>query len=246
MGAKRIIREANAYGNSAPTGIGGELNLTDIRPGDVLLYRPRKANSVQRKISETTNSPYTHAAIYIGSGTIANSVAWPSLIGVRKESLKRSLNGSLCVGVLRSQMGFGRDRENKLVAFVDEVQKNRTLYNLVAVLKFKRSSRDYFENQLSFIRDNYGKIAPHEKFAKMSFFCSAFVVACYCVVGIIDESAQVAYEPKFFSPAGLYRDPTFGWLLGHLVLKGGSIPDDDPLLVEATQWSKNLSAKWWS
>ena len=230
---------------STPTRIGGELNLSDLRPGDVLLYRPRKTTAVQRKISDTTNSPYTHAAIYIGNGTIAESVAWPCFIGVRKRNLKESLEGTLCVGVLRSQIGFGHDRPNKLVSFVDDVQKNKTLYNLVAVLDFKKRSENYFENQLSFIRDNYGKVTPYKKFAKMSFFCSAFVVACYCVVGIIGNTAQVAYEPEFFSPAGLYRDPTFGWLLGYLVPEGGSIPDKDPLLIEPTQWSNNLNAKWW-
>ena len=228
-----------------PSVVPHQLTLSDLRPGDVLLYRPRKANAVHRKISQTIDSPYTHAAIYIGSGTIAESVAWPCLIGVRKKDLKDSLESSLCVGVLRSQIGFGHDRPNKLVAFVEDVQKNKSLYNLVAVLDFKKRSKNYVESQLSFIRENYGKITPYKKFTKMSFFCSAFVVACYCVVGIIGNTAQAAYKPEFFSPAGLYRDPTFGWLLGYLVPDGGVVPDDDPLLIEATQWSQNLNAKWW-
>ena len=213
----------------------GKLNLADIRPGDVLLYRPRKPNCIQRRICDTTKSPYTHAAIFIGNGTIAEAVARLWLIGVRKRSLKKFLKGSLCVGVLRSQMGFGHDRSNKLVSFVEDVQENKSLYNLVAVLDFKKQNANYFENQLSFIRENYGKVTPYKKFTKMSFFCSAFVVACYCVVGIIGNTAHVAYKPDCFSPAGLYRDCTFGWFLGYLVPKGGSIPIDDPLPKEATQ-----------
>ena len=240
------MARSNTYSNSEPTQIGGKLNLADIRPGDILLYRPLNENFIQRKISAATNSPYTHAAICIKSGTIAESVAWPYLIGVRKKSLKESLKGSLCVGVLRSQFYFSCRRENELASFVNESQKIGALYNLIAVLNFKRNSSRFFEDQLSFIRNNYGKITPKRKFAKMSFFCSAFVVACYCVVGIIHESAQVAYKPKHFCAAELYRDSTFGWLLGYLVPEGGSIPDDDPLLVEATQWSEHLSDKWWS
>ena len=239
------MSKPNTKGNSAATRIGGKLNLADIQPGDVLLYRPRKANCIQRRISIATNSPYTHAAIFIGRGTIAEAVALPWLIGVRERSLKKSLKGNLCVGVLRSQLGFGCDRVNELVAYVNDVKKNRKSYNFVAVLDFEKSSRQYFENQLSFIRDNYGKITSKKKFAKMSFFCSAFVVACYCVVGIIGNTAHAVYKPEFFSPAGLYRDPTFGWFLGYLVPKGGSIPNDDPLLKEATQWNQNLSTKWW-
>ena len=246
MGTKGIVKKSNTYRNSTSTQSAGELILADLRPGDVLLYRPQNPNAVQRKISKTTNSPYTHAAIFIGNGEIAESVAWPCLIGVRKRGVKESLGSSLCVGVLRSQLGFGYDRPDKLVAFVEDVQKNRTLYNLVAVLSFKKRSENYFENQLSFIRENYSEITPYKKFEKMSFFCSAFVVACYCVVGIIGNTAQAAYKPEFFSPAGLYRDPTFGWLLGHLVPEGSSIPNEDPLLIEATQWSQNLNNKWWS
>lgn len=221
------------------------INVNDLLAGDVLLYRPQKPNVVQKKISAATNSPYTHAAIYIGDGTIAESVAWPCLIGVRKQSVQSSLKRSLCVGVLRTQCGFGKDRATKLTAFVEEVVRKRKFYDLIAARKFPSEGKHYFDNQISFIRDNYGKIMPDEKFSKKNFFCSALVVACYSVVGIIGETAQVAYPPELFSPAGLYRDPTFGWLLGHMIPEGGSVPIDDPILVEATQWSQNQNVRWW-
>ncbi|MCI4680593.1 hypothetical protein K9U39_18025 [Rhodoblastus acidophilus] len=51
------------------------VSLDDLLPGDVLLYRPAGPNAVQRRISATTSSPYTHAAIHLGGGEIAESVA---------------------------------------------------------------------------------------------------------------------------------------------------------------------------
>ena len=89
------------------------LGISDLLPGDVLLYRARCQNAVQKRISLVTNSPYTHAAIYIGGDEIAESVAWPCLVGVRKTTVKKSIGKSQCVGVLRSQAGFGHDRPTK-------------------------------------------------------------------------------------------------------------------------------------
>jgi hypothetical protein len=106
-------------------------------------------------------------------------------------------------------------------------------------------SKDHFDNQLDFIRKNYGKVTSHDEFAEQSFFCSAFVVACYTVVGIIGDSAQVAYQPDNFSPGQLHQDPTFGWLLGFLVPEGGSVPEDDPVLTQATCWRDLMSEWWW-
>lgn len=122
--------------------------------------------------------------------------------------------------------------------------KQGNFYNLTAVLDIEQSSREYFDNQLEFIRRNYGTVTTQEEFAKQSFFCSAFVVACYAVVGVIGESAQTAYPPEFFSPAGLYTDPTFGWLLGYLVPEGGSVPASDPVQWQ-TRWRDIPDARWW-
>lgn len=210
---------------------------SDLMPGDVLLYRSRKIGSVQRAISEATRSPYTHAAIYLGDSFVAES-NFPR--GVRKHKLAPSIRGCRCVAVLRSQLGFGGNRPQKLSAFVDGVLGHKKLYNFIDALKFESQSAAYFDNQLDFIRKNYGKVTLHDEFAEQRFFCSAFVVACYSVVGIIDERAQVAYQPNYFSPGHLHQDPTFGWLLGFLVPEGGSVPADDPVLTQATCWRDPL------
>ena len=238
---------------SAETDSGGEttihpdsdliLKSTDLLlSGDVLLYRPSNPSIVQQRISSVTNSPYTHAAIYVGDGIIAESVV-PA--GVTETPLTHSMDGNLCIAVLRSQYVFSDDRPQKLRKFVDAVLACRKLYNFIDVLKFPSQSGAYFNNQLDFIRDNYGKVTSHNEFAEMSFFCSAFVVACYSVVGIIGDTAQVAYQPENFSPGHLHHDPTFGWLLGFLVPKGGSVPKNDPVLVHATHWHDLMSERWW-
>jgi hypothetical protein len=193
-------------------------------------------------ISEATGSPYTHAAIYLGDGFISESIV-PN--GVVISDVKRLLHGSHCVAVLRSQCGFDGARPGRLKEFVASVLKQHRLYDFSAVLNFGRESKAYFEKQLEFVRENYGKAATTEEFAARSFFCSALVVACYSAVGIIDESAQVAYPPEFFSPGHLCEDPTFGWLLGYLIPEGGSLPSDDPLLANATLWRDNQEARWW-
>lgn len=214
----------------------------DLRPGDVLLFRPRKTNRIQSSIARATGSPYTHAAIYLGDGMIAESVVRR---GVSSSALRDLIDSSLCVAVLRSSMGFGDERVRKLMAFVTSVLGNRKFYNFVSALSFGKRSAEHFETQLDFIRQNYGKVISEQEFAKKSFFCSAFVVACFAVVGIIGETAQVAYQPDYFSPRHLGEDPTFGWLLGFLVPEGGAVPDDDPLPSQATLWRDCQDVRWW-
>lgn len=218
------------------------LRPSNLLPGDVLLYRPSTPNAIQRRITSATGSPYTHAAIYIGAGLIAESVV-PS--GVTKSALRDSLQGTQCIGVLRSQVGFGDDRPERLIRFVDEALQHNRFYDFIALANFSKRSAEYFFNQLEFIRKNYGKVTSHEEYAERSFFCSAFVVACYAAVGVIGETAQVAYEPNNFSPGHLGEDPTFGWLLGYLVAEDGAIPPDDPLLSRTTLWRDVQDARWW-
>jgi hypothetical protein len=214
----------------------------DLLPGDVLLYRPRTPNLVQSKISEATGSPYSHAAIYLGGGMIADS-RFP--LGVKRRKLSSMMRGAQCVAVLRTQLGFGPRRAFELDAFVTSVVGSRKLYDLLGVRSFEERWAERSHNELDFLRANYGKVTTKEAFAKRSFFCSAFIVACYTVVGLIGASAQAAYPPDYFAPGHLFEDPTFGWLLGYLVPDHGAVPADDPLLTQATLWRDNLSARWW-
>ena len=214
----------------------------DLFAGDVLLYRPRKPNVIQSLIVQATSSPYTHAAIYLGDGQIAES-NFPR--GISVNALEPSFDGSEYVAVLRSQLNFSAERVGRLKVFVQAVMKEGRFYDLISVSRFSISSQNYFDHRLDFIRENYGLSQTTEEFAKTSFICSAFVVACYTVVGIIDETAQVAYRPEFFAPGHLPQDPTFGWLLGYLVPTGGSLRRDDPLLQQTTAWRDCQNVRWW-
>ena len=132
------------------------------------------------------------------------------------------MQGNQCIAVLRSQLGFGGERPRKLNEFVAAVLENRKFYNLIAVARFPKRSAEYFANQLECVRENYGKVTSHEEFAEQSFFCTAFVVACYAVVGIIGETAQAAYQPNNFSPGHLGEDPTSDGSWAILCQKVGS------------------------
>jgi hypothetical protein len=151
---------------------------------------------------------------------------------------------SVCCGP-EKQLSFGGDRPQKLNEFVDNVLAKGKSYGWKDALKFKNQSKSYFDNQLDFIRENWGKVTSPDEYAEQSFFCSAFVVACYAVVGAIGPSAQVAYQLDNFSPGHLYNDPTFGWLLGYLVPENGSVPKDDPVLAQATLWRDLQDCRWW-
>lgn len=217
------------------------ISVDDLLPGDVLLYRASRQKPHQKKISEVTGSPYTHAAIFLGDGLVAES-NFP--LGVVKK-LFAGTTGSGCVAVLRSQYEFRDQRPCQLKSFVNSVILHGKFYDLIGAANFGKATNQHREDQLDFIRRNYGKVTSNDEFAKQSFFCSAFVVACYSVAGVIGPSAQIAYNPAMFSPGSLHQDPTFGWLLGYLVPEGGSVPDDDPVQTQATLWRDQMPNRWW-
>lgn len=227
---------------AAPPSNADIIGEADLRAGDVLLYRPLEPTFFQSKISKATESPYTHAAIYLGDGMIADSGV---LNGVTRSEFEASTGGSQCIAVLRSQSVFDDDRAKALNAFVNSVCGAKRSYDFVSAITFTKRSEAYFANQLDFIRDNYGTSKTAGEFAEQAFLCSAFVVACYAVVGIIGDTAQAAYQPQYFAPGHLVEDVTFGWLLGFLVPEGGSVPADDPLLIRATKWRDHQGSRWW-
>ena len=237
-----MINENRDVVGANPLDGGLTVSVADLLPGDVLLYRASGQKFYQKQITEVTGSPYTHAAIFLGNGLVAES-NFP--YGVAKQSVQKSIEGSGCVAVLRSQLGFGGDRPRQLNEFVDSVLEANRFYDLIGVVTFNKAAKQYQENRLDFIRRNYGEVTSNAEFAKQKFFCSAFVVACYSVAGVIEPSAQVAYVPDMFSPGNLYQDPTFGWVLGYLLPEGGSIPDDDPVQTQGTLWRDLQDLRWW-
>ncbi|WP_288142192.1 hypothetical protein [Mesorhizobium sp.] len=224
--------KASSSMNAALTDTPPILNFGDLLPGDVLLYRPLSPNKNEERISKVTDSPYTHAAIYLGANKIAEAIT-PD--GVMINPLDTSLDGSMYAAVMRSQYVWGPERVAKLIEFAQNVAEAGVPFHRRGLVCFSEVSQSFFDKQLAIVSAKYGEFKTVEQLAAGSYFCSGFVTACYEAVGIIDETAQVAYPAEVYSPKHLYEDPTFGWLLGYLVPPGASIPSDDPTLT-VTRW----------
>jgi hypothetical protein len=209
------------------------LTIESLQAGDILLCCPKVRWPHQKAISKVTDSPYTHAAIYLGGNEIAEALVQG---GVQKNNLSSVFSGASHIGVLRSQAGFGPERAKLLHEFIDQVIAQGRPYALKGALAWKQTNRDFLSSQMEHIAKHYGEFKSNEEMAKSAYFCSALIVACFAAVGIIDRSAQVAYPPRAFAPGSLYADPTFGWHLGYLVPEGSGVPDDDPLYA-LMQWS---------
>ena len=217
------------------------VSIEKLLPGDVLLHRPITPDFIQKKIQNSTASPYTHASIYLGDHKVAEA----SIPLVQKTDIVSAVEGWGCVGVLRSQCGFGGERPNRLNDFINELVNDKTPYDFSGVRKFSQRNKQFFENQLEEIKRNYGTVKQKEDFLSKPYFCSALIVACFSVVGIIGDSAQVAYPPEVFSPADIHRDVTFGWFLGHIIPDGGAVQKNDPLL-KLMSWHNVTGPTWWS
>lgn len=217
------------------------IDRSDLLAGDILLFRSLKPDIIAKRIQKATGSPYTHAAIYLGGGEFAESNLLP---GVRLQHLSDGHIGGRIVGVLRSQLGFSDSRAEAVRDFIAQLVSQNAAYDFSGVRRFSGKNKQFFENILEEVAANYGDFKTSEEYLNQSYFCSALVVACYIVAGVIGDTAQAAYPPDVFSPGDLHRDDTFGWLLGFLVDNPADVPADDPLLTR-TLWKDNLDVKWW-
>lgn len=60
--------------NDIPTNMLPIITFGDFLPGDVLLYRRLRPSENEKWISQVTDSPYAHAAIYFGANKIAEAM----------------------------------------------------------------------------------------------------------------------------------------------------------------------------
>ena len=175
------------------------ISLSDLLPGDILLFRSLSQKPHAKQISKVTGSPYTHAAIYIGDGEIAEST--PPAVKIRK--LSGADTKGVLIGVLRSQLGFSGQRPAAVREFVQQLVAEHAAYDFAGVLKFSGRHKEFNERLLDEVAANYGKIKTTDEFLKQAYFCSALVVTCYMVAGVIGDTAQVAYPPNVISPGDL-------------------------------------------
>jgi hypothetical protein len=142
---------------------------SDLLPGDILLFRPRKPNRLQEMVSKAIHSPYTHAAIYVGDGAVAEAVM-PS--GIAESHLNDDLDDSLCVAVLRTQLGFGAGRREKLLEFVATAIADGAPFHRRALANFGEGSKSFFDSQLEIINARFGQSETAEELAVKGYFCS--------------------------------------------------------------------------
>ena len=210
-----------------------------LRPGDILLHY-RSSRKLQTKLIEAaTNSPYTHASIYLGEGHVAEA----SPPKVRKVTLEDAIEADSHIAVFRSQCGFDSARVSTLNSFIDELTDKSTWYDIRIIAGFNKRRQQHVDNQLEKLADYFSKNAPPNDYVNRVYFCSALVVACYCVVGIIDSSATTIYTPDIYSPGALAEDPTFGHIVGYLADVGYQIPLNDPF-INRTNFKKIFNAEW--
>ena len=216
------------------------IDFSDLLPGDILLFRPFSLKKHHKIISTATETPYTHAAVHLGNKQIVESTS--PKVQIRKLSDVDKKN--YVIAVLRSQCGFLKKREAALKHFASKLIEHGARYDWPGLLTFKERKDQFLTQLLNNLERNYGTITSEDEFVKRSYLCSALVVACYTVTGIIGDTAQQAYQPNVFSPGDLHRDPTFGWLLGYIIQKGKRVPSNDPLL-ETTLWRDHKEDRWW-
>jgi len=197
-----------------------QIDASQIRAGDILLYRTKKTSVISAVVRWRTSSPYSHAAIYLGDGQILEAVH-PR---VRITPLKIPRSGY--IGVIRSQLGFGPERQEILRDFANQLVTNKARYDLRGVLDFDGIRRDTYWKSVDAILAGASKIQGDRR---TRYFCSALVARIWCVVGIADASAWHLFLQDLISPGGIVGDVNFGWFLGYLVPPGMTVPDGDPL-----------------
>lgn len=200
------------------------ITVSDVRPGDVLLCRNIKPNLVSGKISASTNSDYTHAAICVDSTTVAESRP-PK--GVSITTLNTLTSRYDFLAAFGQPDAWNPDRVKALKLFSDTASKALLNYNLVGVAYFAKNLKEHDQKVFEKLKAFFDDPQSHEHAVKRSYFCSEFVAQAFVVSGFLEPSAAIAYASKTVSPGALGRDPTFGTFVGYLPGRLSTIPVED-------------------
>lgn len=200
------------------------LEVDALRAGDILLHRPLRRWPHQRLISRVTGSPYTHASIYLGDGTILEAMPF-------KGVCIRAMAGAgryERIEIFRLQMTVTDERAQKLKDFARELVRSNAGYNWIGLLNFfwKRSQDVLLEDAKPLVPSALSK----------RYFCSSVVAAFLFEVGIFDTSLQLLYKEDMLSPGALHTDVSFGWHLGFLVDRSTTALFEDIAFVSSTRW----------
>lgn len=181
----------------------------DLLPGDVLLHEPGRRRWYEKGIALATNSPFTHASIYLGDNRIAEA----RLPRVRVCGIARPMRRERQLCILRQPMGLHADQVAALHAFVDAaLQRNaRFDYTFPLVYYGSRLARHVMPTPRSPVAHD-----PLPPANRARYFCTSFVVDAFRAMGLIDRTEARPYRLSSLSAADFLADEKFGGVVGYL------------------------------
>ena len=198
------------------------LKRSDLRPGDVLLCIEREPSRSTQKIQRRIGL-YTHAAIVVGRGRVADATG----VGISSASLKDLVEWSQRIFVLRGWGLWTPAAVKQLKRFVRWAVAQKGSFNFKGMRRAIAAREEHLGNIMDRLRDENTPAPTHRK---SRYFCSEFVVACFADSGLIGDRARIVFKPDTYTPRMLIDDRLFGAPGGYIVRKGTSVPQDDPLL----------------
>ena len=208
------------------------VTVDQLKAGDVLLcYKAKKYDIVGERIRTVTKSDYTHAAIYIGSNEIAESMT----SGVTITSISEFVRRYDHVAVFRQPDAWSTGRARILRTFVEGLASTGVKYNLSGVLSFKKRQKEHEQTLFAQLNDYFNGVRASTNQSKESYFCSELVADCFVITGFIQPTAAILYKSDTTSPGALGRDPTFGTFCGYMShIDNYNVPQDDEFISSTT------------
>lgn len=209
--------------------------IKEIKAGDVLLCYAKpslasmeaaKDKVVHNAIRHYTGSAYSHAAISLGNGDVAEAIK----SGVRAISLGDLLGRYDHIAVFRAHEGCWTPKNiNSLNEFIIFLVRKQAKYNLLGLLNFYTKEKEkHHENLQEQLEDYFDGNLSVTSPDKLKYFCSELIVSCFHKVGIFSDSAAVLYRSDVYAPIDLTKDPTFGLFVGYLSKHDDyKVPDTD-------------------
>lgn len=185
------------------------LKEKELVPGDVILCCSAMTSD---KAYQETDSNYSHAAIHISGGEIAES----SCKGVAITSVANLLDNYDHIAVLRNPYIWEGNRIDKLRNFVEKAVEDKASFNTIGIGKYQSRKSQHSISELQRLEQYFKGKLPEIEAERGTYFCSELVVASFLAIGVIDQSAAVVITPEVFSPGDIAKEATFGAFAGYI------------------------------
>lgn len=204
------------------------VSLEDLRDGDVLFCGGALKDKVTDLIQNSSDGPYTHCGVYLGSGKVVDVVT----SGIRNIELNEFVSNyeyvtvTRCRGLDTSEEKLNTQRIDKLKEFALSCINNNVKYDwksaVLSPLKEFKNIKFHYKVGVTDNRES----SHHEQ---SNYFCSQFVLACIKATGWIDEESSY-FEPICWTPTGLAEENIFHFI-GFMSDKGlKGVSKFDPFL----------------